>query len=423
MTPSQSIYAEMDKLEAAYPDLCHKWKLSSWVPLSTTLYVYEITYPLGAGCYAIDDPKLMGEKTGILFITGIHGDEPLPIDGLVEAARHLLIDGRFALLHDLDPDYPINVISKYQLSHKRIANIMRSIDIFLLPVANPNGFDKGQRLIPKWWPKKDVDLDRNFDTLWNGTRDGINNYFLSGQPPGWDANNPGSSAGSEDETQLIKKLMSEFKIIAYVNIHSDQQRQMTYPWGFEQNGIDMDQRYCNPAFATLSATPHTTFNPLQPLRPYYQEFVPNASLGNITSFPNNVATQVNAASGYKYPTDIVHQCPACNTKLPYTVHQDNKSLTTLPDPQKPHLGAIRTPIDDPCGGTSQDYFYSLDPCNALTFHMEVGTSVSSTPDTVKTDVIAAVFAACDDIFTRVEQKGTPLQRFADQSRVFPLPCR
>jgi hypothetical protein len=375
-----------DDLYATLKPLVDDTYCKVW-PLGSSINVYEISNHLEkATKYAIEDPSTAGEKTGVLFVAGIHGDEDQPPPSLAAAAQQLVALGKAALAPGADPAKVITIVGSYTLTQGRIAQILTTLDVFVVPVANPWGYDNASRYNGRFRP---VNIDRNFDTLWNGRRnDNGDQYFLSGTPPNWECEKPGealigSGRSEQSETTILKNLMSPERMIAYVNFHTGHLPSVTYPWGFELNGTKTQERYCNPNFATLPSTPHDNT---------FKEYLPQSSLVNLQAVANAIATNVKAANGSPF--------------------LDNQDYWDQLNPGKWTAG--------PVGGLSNDYFFSLDVCNALTAHIEGGPNPAQ--KTVTDDNVAAVFAVCDQLVTMIQNKGAPLKRGPDTRTLFALPC-
>ena len=131
----------------------------------------------------------------------------------------------------------------YQLMDYLKANpssVPSSVRVTVIPVLNPDGlfkvFGTADRVTPASAPQlastipgrynaNNVDLNRNFDSNWNGTGS-------SADPSRYDF--CGSSAFSEPETRVIKTFMDahakDYNIQAYLSLHSFSQHYM-FPYG------------------------------------------------------------------------------------------------------------------------------------------------------------------------------------------------
>lgn len=128
--------------------------------------------------YHSDDFNWNEVARPILFIGGVHGDEP---EG-VELARGLL-----QWLKEIQNAYPNPV----------------KVAWMLIPCLNPDGFNKNKRT-----NGHDVDLNRNFPSKdWHSKSDN----------PRY---NPGSSSGSEPETQALVGLIKALRPRLIIHFHS-----------------------------------------------------------------------------------------------------------------------------------------------------------------------------------------------------------
>ncbi|XP_052743909.1 carboxypeptidase B-like [Bicyclus anynana] len=149
-------------------------------------------------------------------------------------------------------------------------------DIFLIPMANPDGYAKSKVPTSVWnknaAPQTDcigVALDRNFDVAWsnNSTISSCNQEY------------PGQMSFSEEESQAIRDIFHKYnhKIAAYLNVHAGTYGSETfkgdavlYPHGYtdaitdEDKFIDLkgeiDEAIRNASFQVYSVTVDTLYN-------------------------------------------------------------------------------------------------------------------------------------------------------------------
>ncbi|CAM1502517.1 Fc.00g045010.m01.CDS01 [Cosmosporella sp. VM-42] len=127
-----------------------------------------------------------------------------------------------------------------------------SAGIVILPLVNPDGvvFDQTTNLC---WrknrnPKHPVDLNRNFDFLWNFTQ----HFAPSVEPASTDPDSEayyGTGPFSEPETRNIRWIFDSYKKINwYIDIHSFAGL-VIYPWGDDENqDSDQNQNFMNSKF-------------------------------------------------------------------------------------------------------------------------------------------------------------------------------
>ncbi|MEO8213609.1 MAG: M14 family zinc carboxypeptidase [Myxococcales bacterium] len=119
----------------------------------------------------------------LLFVGGVHGDEPASVEALLELAARL---GAFPArgAHNLAPGGPDGVA------------------ITIIPALNPDGVASGLKNAAS-----DVDLNRNFPAR----------NFVTAHAPGY---HPGPAPLSEPETALLARLIEQQRIDAVVAVHA-----------------------------------------------------------------------------------------------------------------------------------------------------------------------------------------------------------
>jgi murein tripeptide amidase MpaA len=182
-------------------------------------------------------------KNGLLFLGGVHAREILNPDLLV----------KFAL--NLCEAYTSNTGMKFQdksYSADDIKQIVENLELFLFPLVNPDGRSFVQA--PNgdvWWrknknpnpglPHKGVDLNRNYDFLWDSgigtSTNSVTEIYR------------GKEASSEPETKNVLHLINKYQNISCVlDIHSYSEL-ILYPWGDDENQIeDPDMNFRNPGY-------------------------------------------------------------------------------------------------------------------------------------------------------------------------------
>ncbi|VUC28938.1 unnamed protein product [Clonostachys rosea] len=129
-----------------------------------------------------------------------------------------------------------------------------STGIVFLPLVNPDGVRYDQATDSCWRknrnPTNPVDLNRNFDFLWD-----VNTAFYPGISSSTGTSNVnaqtyhGTAPFSEPETRNVRWLMDKFtKLRWFVDLHSFSGL-VLYPWGSDQNqAFDPSQTFTNPAY-------------------------------------------------------------------------------------------------------------------------------------------------------------------------------
>ncbi|KAF5009765.1 hypothetical protein FDECE_4038 [Fusarium decemcellulare] len=126
-----------------------------------------------------------------------------------------------------------------------------SAGLVFMPLVNPDGvlFDHNTNLC---WrknrnPDGPVDLNRNYDFLWNYTQ-----YFAPGIEAASNdpdaANYYGTGPFSEPETRNVRRVLDMFKISWFMDIHTFADV-VLYPWGDDENQVsDPEQAFWNPEY-------------------------------------------------------------------------------------------------------------------------------------------------------------------------------
>jgi len=169
-------------------------------------------------------------KPAVLFVAGQHAREVVPPDTLVFLARSLCRCYR----HGTDL-----VLGNKRYGADTIRSIVDKVDLHLFPLANPDGralVMKERGGDPDWRKNrrrnngsgdKGVDLNRNYDFLWDsglGTSSLYGNEIYKGPEP-----------CSEPEVQNVLHLLDTIRhLVCAVDVHSYGELVM-HPWGHDEN--------------------------------------------------------------------------------------------------------------------------------------------------------------------------------------------
>lgn len=182
-------------------------------------------------------------KNGILFLGGVHAREILNPDLLVKLALNL------CQAYATNTQLTFGVKS---FTSEEIKQIVENLELFIFPLVNPDGRSFVQA--PNgdvWWRKnrnpnpgleqKGVDLNRNYDFLWDsgiGTSTNSATEIYKGKEP-----------SSERETKNVLHIINKYKNISCVfDIHSYSEL-ILYPWGDDDSQTDdPDMNFGNPNY-------------------------------------------------------------------------------------------------------------------------------------------------------------------------------
>lgn len=182
-------------------------------------------------------------RRGVLLLGGVHAREVVNPDLLVTFATRLLQ----AYVNGTGLSFGPVTYSK-----ALVKLIVDTVDLFILPLVNPDGrvFVQSPAGDPMWrknrnpnpgQPCKGVDLNRNYDFLWSsgiGTSGSACSDVFKGV-----------TAFSEPETRNVRHLLdSRPDIMCLADIHSYAEL-VLYPWGDDDNqSTDPAMNFQNPAF-------------------------------------------------------------------------------------------------------------------------------------------------------------------------------
>jgi hypothetical protein len=258
----EEIDAEITALANDFPSTCHRVDLTRQTHEGRTMAYLKI----GTG-EGTNRPK-------VLITTGVHGRELLPPDAILNYLRKLLTAYRdqrsISVASFADPVNQVTYPS-VELGANDVKRIVEKLDLFVVPLVNPDGrafdlslhgltnpdgsFDNtvpgggrinwrmNRRPNPAGDPANPlcvgVDLNRNFDIAWN-----IEEYYTNPTShvdvqtaPCNSDNYKGPSAGSEPETRNIVSLVEDQGIQFSLDIHSAA-GEIFFPWGIEDNQSD-----------------------------------------------------------------------------------------------------------------------------------------------------------------------------------------
>jgi len=336
------------------------------------------------------------DRTPVLIIAGMHARELAPPDALLNLAEVLIVAQRLGA----DVAYPSAEVSEtawngtslqagttvtfpeWIYPQAMIAEIAKSVDLYLLPLTNPDGRDKDlhDRNLSGagWrWNLAGVDLNRNFDIAWQwetfyDTLTLKSKFTNEAQWPSDTAageeNYRGSSAASELETQNVQNLIRNVKPKYFLDVHA-YGRSIMYPWFIEHNGTDDSMRWSNrdwdgkrdglpPEDALLAKLP--------PDRPDYTEFHPNGLLNWVKKRHEAVAADLR---------DAILESASALTKSSEPAAKARKTASEY----TPYPGAmfLAGRQDGPSAGSSVDYAFSqyrpeVDSKVVFAFALEAG---------------------------------------------------
>lgn len=215
---------------------------------------------------------------------------------------------------DICITFLVNLINSYRanagfsygaksFTSTQVRTILENGDLYVFPDVNPDGKNYSQTSNPGsgqpqgvWWRKNrnpntavgsstpGVDLNRNFDFLWNSgigtsTNPGSNIYR-------------GSAAFSEPETKNVLHLFNTYQNIGYfIDIHSSGEW-ILYSWGDDDNqNTDGVQNFLNPSYDGRRGTPRDAV---------YREFISTLDENTAVGHANRMNDALFAVRGRRY---------------------------------------------------------------------------------------------------------------------------
>jgi len=286
-----------------------------------------------------------GARPAVLIVGGVHAREWAPPDALVAFARNLLaaFDGGTAITFPAMTVRPATgppvSFKAWTVPHADIAKIVGAVDLYVLPLANPDGreYDLTHLSSPGWRKNRrpqtggeiGVDLNRNFDIIWK-----FEDYFdvplyLSrygaGNPPAStdpaDDTFRGPAAASEQETKNVQSLLDTLPIHYFADVHMFG-RNILHSWGLEENGSDPAMTFQAVAFTGTRDGLIAGDTALPVGRTDYKEFLPDTAPNRIASRARSIADLMHdgilrAANGGALPAASTPQ----QAQSEYTVGQ------------------------------------------------------------------------------------------------------
>jgi murein tripeptide amidase MpaA len=237
-------------------------------------------------------------RPGVYFLGGLHAREWGSCDILIACIE--------VLEHAYLGHTGITLGGK-KFSASDIQNIVNTLDLFIFPQANPDGRQWSMTRAAMWRKNRrpapsgshnntdcvGVDLNRNFDFLWNYPK------YFSPTAPIQNSTSPcdhdvyiGPGAFSEPETQNVKWMLDQHPNIRFfVDLHSYGELAM-YAWG---DAVDQASKrsmtFQNPAYDGKRGLSGSRA---------YKEYLPSADKSVSLSLAKRMQSAIKAVRGTKY---------------------------------------------------------------------------------------------------------------------------
>lgn len=233
----------------------------------------------------------------VLVLGGMHAREWIPPDALISLAADLLEagDGGLGLGY-----------GGVSYTAAEVGALLDGVNLFLFPCVNPDGRAHSQGVDGAWRKNRrpppagqaaaachGVDLNRNFDFLWDHTAKFAPDADVrtSANPCDFQVYR-GPGAASEPETRNVVWALDTFPRIRWlVDVHSAVPV-ILHVWGNDQNqSADPDQTFLNPAFDAVRGRPDDEA---------YAEFIAPPDLGAVEALSARMNDAIGGVRGNAY---------------------------------------------------------------------------------------------------------------------------
>lgn len=274
------INSVMSTLAAFFPDLCLRVELPNRSVEGRPIYALRMRAGSGSN------------RRGVLIVGGMHARELMNPDAIVE----LMLDLTLSYLNETGRSY-----GGASWSAQDIKVILETMDVWLLPCANPDGREfvmqtGGDRL----WRKnrrtnpgttcKGVDVNRNSNIVWGVTGPATSCSQCS-------ITYVGTAPFSEPEARNIEYLCDTHNIKVFADVHSFSEF-VLYPWGHAPTQMtDPTKVFTGLATGTCA--------PLSPSG--YQEYMAPRDFSRYRTVSRRVADRIREVRGRNYILKSIYE--------------------------------------------------------------------------------------------------------------------
>jgi murein tripeptide amidase MpaA len=316
----------MELLAAWFPQLCTRIELPNQSIQGRRIYALRMR--AGGG----------SNRRGVLLVGGMHARELMNPDAIVD----LQLDLVRCYLNETGL-----VLGGLTWSADDIKVMLETLDIWMLPCANPDGREYVMTVDDLWRQNRrdnpgtacdGVDVNRNFDFVW-----GVTTSHTSCNP--CLETFVGAGPFSEPESQNIKYLCDTYRIDVFVDVHSYSEL-VLYPWGHAPTQTtDPGQRFTGLATGTCM--------PLSP--PGHQEYLLPRDQLRFQTVAQRIVDAIRAVRGRNYtpePGRALYATTGTSSDYVYSRHIANPAL------RKTYGFSFET---GPFAGNIRDSFHPADP--------------------------------------------------------------
>jgi murein tripeptide amidase MpaA len=189
------------------------------------------------------------QRPAAIYVGGVHAREWIPPDALLYLCADLLE----ARATGVGLTY-----GTARIGADEVRRIFESVELLVLPCANPDGRIYSQEVDPDWRKNRSgsaddgcvgVDINRNFDVAWDFRRTFATNSVSASDDPCHKYLYVGPGAASEPETRNIVWLLDQHPQAGwFIDVHGAVPA-VFYNWGLDEPQTeDPAQNFLNPAF-------------------------------------------------------------------------------------------------------------------------------------------------------------------------------
>ena len=290
----------MGLLAAWFPQLCTRMELPNRSIQGRRIYAFRMRAGPGTN------------RRGVLLVGGMHARELMNPDAIVD----LQLDLVTSYLNGTDL-----VLGGRRWLASEIKIMLETLDIWMLPCANPDGRTYVQTVDDLWRQNRHdnpgtscdgVDVNRNLDFMW-----GVTTIRTSCSP--CQETYVGSGPFSEPEALNIKELCDTQRIDVFVDVHSFSEL-VLYPWGHAPTQTsDPSQRFTGLATGTCA--------PINPTG--HQEYMTPRDLLRFQTVARRIVDEIRAVRNRNYtpkPGRQLYATTGTSSDYVYSRHIANPAL-------------------------------------------------------------------------------------------------
>ena len=297
---------------------------SNYSAFTTLITLPNKTWEQQSTCHALKIANgTAAGRPGVFFLGGVHADEWGCPDILVNFINQLLAAY-------VDTTRKGITLGGKSFSYDEIRTIVDNLDIFVFPLANPDGRTYNRAHDYNWRKNRrdpnsncpGVDLNRNFDVLWDyrSLMSPISTVLISDNPCSRYYRGP--SPFSEPETRNVQRILDDFPNIGFfADLHSAGEK-ILYSWSHDDDQVgDPDMNFQNDDTAqdykSVRGLPASLS---QPGWDAYEEYIPSDDLASAKNLAGAVGAAIYAVRNvcYSAQQSVEGEYPTAGTSDDYS---------------------------------------------------------------------------------------------------------